>query len=223
MVFLKGKFVREKEALLHWYWRLKFRLFRAPLPLTTDGKIYLNLGCGQHTSGEFINVDAVPHELTHYLSDITDLSMFPSNAVDLIYASHVIEHLPRNTLNTVLKEWLRVLKPGGVLRFGVPNFDALIEVYLYSNRSVESVVGQLLGLNAPYDDHHTIWNTAYAEKLLVEAGFIDVRPWDPENAEHHLFRDKANRVFAMKNSKLSISLNLEASKPTSYDRGLSLG
>ena len=104
MSILPGKFVGLKQAVKRLYWRLKFYVAPEPLPKNPDGKVYLNLGCGSSTSSEFINIDAVPLGRTHYLSDVRDLSRFPDNSVDLIYASHVIEHLPRTDLPAAFAE-----------------------------------------------------------------------------------------------------------------------
>lgn len=213
MDVFKGRFVGTKISILQTLWRLKYMLHREKLPVNPDGKVYVNLGCGVNTSKEFVNVDAVPQEKTHFIADIQRLFMFPDNSVDLIYASHVIEHIPRTHLERTIAEWFRALRPGGVLRFGVPDFDALIEMYKRSGNDTESIVNQLLGQDGEYDDHHTIWNKAYAEKLLTRIGFENVREWDPETVEHHDFHDKTNRKFETKDGSLRISLNLEATKP----------
>lgn len=204
--------IRFKLRLLSVWWRIKYSFFREDLPKNKDGKVCLNLGCGDYTSGEFINMDALPFRRTHLVGDIQNLSMFPSCSVDLVYASHVMEHIPRNTLEHTLREWYRVLKPGGMLRFGVPDFDGLIEIYHRSGNDTKSIVNQLMGQDGEYDDHHTIWNRAYAQELLTRVGFSTVQAWDPKTVEHHAFKDKTSRVFTDEVGTVSISLNLEAMK-----------
>ena len=51
------------------------------------------------------------------IEDATDLS-FADDAFDRVIATHVLEHLPRPQV--VLREWVRVLKPGGVLTLILP-------------------------------------------------------------------------------------------------------
>lgn len=212
MKMLKGKFVPQKQAILRAFYRAKYVFFREQFPKNSDGKTYLNLGCGPASSSEFINIDASPSAKTHILTDIQNLPMFKSNSVDLIYASHVIEHIPRGNLHNTLAEWFRVLKPGGILRFGVPHFDRLIEAYHASGNDVEVIVSQLLGQDGLYDDHHTIWNEAFAIKVLTQAGFTNVEAWDPASIDHHTFMDKTNRVLEVGEKKIPISLNLQATK-----------
>ncbi len=182
------------------------------IPENEDGKVYVNLGCGVNTSEEFINVDTRGFPHTHYIHEVEDLSMFEDGSVDLLYASHLLEHVDRSKVPTVLKEWKRVLKSGGVLRFGVPDFDGLVEVYNANKKNIESIMAPLMGGEGKYDDHHTAWNFAYAEKLLKEAGYSVVRTWDPEKVEHHDFSDKTMRKIEVGERKISISLNVEAVK-----------
>ena len=201
---LKTTIIALRLRLYHIWWRLKFTFFREKIPKNSDGKIFLNLGCGVNTSSEFINIDTVPFLRTHIVLDIQDLSIFPSNTVDMIYASHVIEHIPRKNLEKTLFEWRRVLKIGGILRFGVPDFDKLVDIYNASGKETESIINQLLGQDYDYERHCTIWNFNYAKKLLKQVGFSgEPKLWEVDTAEHHQFKDKANR---------NNSLNLEVIK-----------
>jgi len=209
---IKKFLINIKISILRIIWRLKYTFAREKMPKNKDGKVYVNLGCGVNTSSEFVNIDAIPFKHTHWIANIQNLFMFPNNSVDMIYASHVIEHIPRKNVEQSLSEWLRVLKNGGVLRFGVPNFDALVEIYNLSGKNTESIVNQLLGQDGEYDDHHTIWNFEYAKKLLESVGFVDVKFWDPKQVEHHEFHDKTLREIEVGGKKISISLNIEATK-----------
>ena len=48
---------------------------------------------------------------------------YQNETADEVYASHVLEHIARaETINT-LREWVRVLKPGGILRVAVPDME----------------------------------------------------------------------------------------------------
>ncbi|MES2437246.1 MAG: methyltransferase domain-containing protein [Patescibacteria group bacterium] len=201
-----------KKSVLRKYHYLYRRLISPKLPKNADGKVYVNLGAGINTSEEYINVDAIYLPHIHHIANIQDLGMLPNNSVDLLYASHVVEHLPRKNLKKTLLEWKRVLKPGGILRFGVPNFDALVEVYTLSGKNTESIVNQLLGQDGEYDDHHTIWNEAYARSLLKELGYKDVSLWDYTKVEHRDFDDKASRVMKAGGKDILISLNIQAVK-----------
>lgn len=53
--------------------------------------------------------------------------------VDVVYASHVLEHLDNRTRNNFLKEAHRVLKPTGVIRIVVP------DLYYHAKKYVENI------------------------------------------------------------------------------------
>lgn len=55
---------------------------------------------------------------------------FASNTVDVVYHSHMFEHLDRNLVDGFLLEVKRVLKPGGIHRIVVPDLECLCRRYL---------------------------------------------------------------------------------------------
>src|SRR5690606_8915876 len=56
-----------------------------------------------------------------YVVDASKGLPFADGTFDTIYASHVAEHIPWYQCLDALKEWTRVLKPGGTLEIWVPN------------------------------------------------------------------------------------------------------
>ena len=50
-----------------------------------------------------------------------------------IIASHCIEHVPIPTAKKALREWLRVLAPGGAVRIDTPNVHRNVSLYLRDN------------------------------------------------------------------------------------------
>ena len=52
-----------------------------------------------------------------------------NESVDLIYACHIVEHLDQEEISKFFNECNRVLKPGGIVRVVVPDFDKLVDSY----------------------------------------------------------------------------------------------
>jgi glutamyl-tRNA synthetase len=46
----------------------------------------------------------------------------PDNYADIVYNSECLEHFPWKEYQSVLKEWCRIVKPGGMIRIEVPDF-----------------------------------------------------------------------------------------------------
>ena len=61
----------------------------------------------------------------------------PSQSVDLIYHSHLLEHLDQEEGEDLIKECFRVLKPGGILRVVVPDLERICRDYLSSLKEVD--------------------------------------------------------------------------------------
>ena len=55
---------------------------------------------------------------------------FAGGTFDVVYHSHVLEHIDREAAPGFLRECLRVLRPGGTLRVVVPDLEALTRSYL---------------------------------------------------------------------------------------------
>lgn len=209
---MKKRLIRVYEFLRRQF-LYTWRRFKTPvIPKNSDGKVFINVGCGFDTSKEFINVDVLPLPHIHHIANISDLGMFSNDSADLVYASHVLEHIPRKDLRATLKEWRRVLKKGATLRLSVPDFDNLVDSYIAEGRDVDRVRDNILGQDPPYDNHYTLWNMKSMKRVLEEAGFANVRRWSPENVSHHDFKDRSSRTLKAGDKEVLLSLNVEADK-----------
>lgn len=189
---------------------IKRRLKPPSWPVGADGTLLIHVGCGPVNGVGFINVDAQPYPHVHVVSnDVTALPGFSDQSADLIYMCHILEHLTQEELQLCLGEMHRILKPRGVLRISVPDFDRIIDIYSDTGHDIESIRGPLLGSHAnAYDIHHLVFNNRYLTDKLTNSGFREVRPWDPATADHHAFEDWASRKINQHGRAYPISLNL---------------
>lgn len=63
---------------------------------------------------------------------------FEDNSFDVIYNSHVMEHIDLHAVLLFLKEIYRVLKKGGIVRIVVPDLKILINHYVSSAQKLEN-------------------------------------------------------------------------------------
>ena len=104
--------------------RVRWQALVHRLPRTPEGEALLHIGCGDINARHFINIDARDKPHVHIVTkDLFKLDLIPSGFADLIYMSHVLEHVGHRSVVSVLKEMRRILKPGGVLRISVPDFE----------------------------------------------------------------------------------------------------
>ena len=79
----------------------------------------VNIGCGPRPIAEAINVDIAPGALADVYAPASMLPFY-SNRFDYLVSSHCLEHVDAAPL-LILREWLRVLKLGGIMAFIVPD------------------------------------------------------------------------------------------------------
>ena len=60
-----------------------------------------------------------------------------SASVDIVYHSHLLEHLYMEEGEDLIRECFRVLKPGGILRIVVPDLERICRDYLTSLKEVD--------------------------------------------------------------------------------------
>ena len=150
-------------------------------------------------------------------TDVSDLSMYKNQSVDVIYASHVLEHVSyRNQALPTLNEWHRVLRPGGVIMISVPDLEILSMLYLNSqlDREQQFMVMRMMfgGQIDDYDYHKGGYNEYLLRDLLIQTKFCKIHRVE----DFKIFSDTSIMTFADK----SISLNLIARKCTANQKYL---
>ena len=78
------------------------------------------------------------YTLDHKLTESTGLEiagdatniLLPDNSCDIVFCSHVFEHIPHTQLPMVLSEINRVLRPGGILRLLTPDLAVVSKAYV---------------------------------------------------------------------------------------------
>ena len=93
---------------------------------------FLNIGCGNIfiDSDNWVNIDQLPFDKRVKKVSLEKNLPFPDNAFDVVYSSHVFEHILPHHLPKVLTECNRILRKGGMIRIVVPDFQEMVESYL---------------------------------------------------------------------------------------------
>ena len=70
----------------------------------------LHIGCGKKYIPGYKHLDVINFDHVDFVCDTRKLTMIEDNSVSEIYACHILEHVERNEVVSVLREWNRVLK-----------------------------------------------------------------------------------------------------------------
>ena len=172
--------------------------------------IKLHLGCWHRHIPGFIHIDLCDMEHIDFKTGIDNLPMFEDESVSLIYSSHNFEYFNHEQAVNVLKEWGRVLKPNGILRIAVPDFDSLIKVY-QDTGLIEKILGPLYGqmeIKTQKEKvtlyHKTVYNFASLKKLLNSNGFKNVKRYKWEDTIHKDYDDHSQSYFPHMDKKNGI-------------------
>jgi SAM-dependent methyltransferase len=104
------------------------------------GDIKLNIGCGGDIRPGFINIDILEAPGVDLVWDIRPRMQWeehiypypgslpwPDSSVDEILASHCIEHFIYHHAPDLIRDWIRMLRPGGRIEIITPDFDQVID------------------------------------------------------------------------------------------------
>ena len=176
--------------------------------------IKLNLGCGDKILPGYINVDVAAERAGNkpdIICDIRNLHVIENNYADEILAVHVVEHFWRWEALNILKEWVRVLKPGGLMILECPNLKSACEEFLKNpelnagpgpegQRSMWVFYGDPRWQD-PLMVHRWGYTPQSLANLMFEAGLINLRQ---EPAQYKLREPRDMRIVGEKNINLEI-------------------
>jgi predicted SAM-dependent methyltransferase len=171
----------------------------------------LHIGGLQRAAGwEILNANPAPY--VDHVCNANKLSQFADGTFSEIYASHVVEHLDyKNELTSTLKEWWRVMEPGGKIYISVPDLDVLAGLILSKDKLTPDerffVMRMIFGGHVDKYDYHVVGlNEEFLTRFLKGAGYENILKVDGFG----FFDDTSN----MKYMGVAISLNLIAEKPS---------
>lgn len=169
-------------------------------------KTALHVGCGQltlHQAPRFfhdpewreIRYDIDPAVKPDLVGSMLDMSSIGTASVDAVYSSHNLEHVFPHEVDTVLREFRRVLRPEGICVITVPDLQAVSA--LIAQGKLEDVAyisggGPITPLDIVYGHgpelvsgrHYMAHKTGFTVKTMADAmlksGFSVISYWtDP--------------------------------------------
>lgn len=152
----------------------------------------LEIGSGNSPHEGYVHLDINPKAKCVDIVASAESIPLEDCSVDKVLAVHVIEHFHWVKTPVLLKEWARVIKPGGCIELHCPDIEYIISSYLDGSWKEEvnipgwgfphgSGEDKNLWLNfkimsscAKWDNHYAVFSFDLIKKRLEEAGFYNV-------------------------------------------------
>ena len=167
---------------------------------TLAEKTVLHVGCGTWRPGSLhssfegegwreLRLDINPDTKPDIVASMTDLSPVESQSVDAIWNSHALEHLYAHEVPIALREFYRVLRPGGHVLMRMPDLQTAAKLIVEGGphaTAYDSPSGPITPLDILYGHgasiargekgmaHKTGFTQQSIAQHLSAAGFVNV-------------------------------------------------
>lgn len=140
-------------------------------------EIKLDVGSGRFPKQGYTSVDKFGNP--DILADMWNIPL-ESESVHVVRSSHALEHVHKHFVMPSLREWYRLLIPGGKLELCVPDLEWCIRAWL-KNPTNEYELDCIFGMQS-YDGvithegeiHYTGFSKELLEEYVSKAGFQNI-------------------------------------------------
>lgn len=209
----------------------------------SSGALHVQYGCGWHAPDSWLNYDASPTlriERTPLLRrlSVRNPDPFPASvrygdivaglplaeeSCELLYCSHVLEHLALDEFTAALANSFKIMSPGAVWRIVLPDLRLEVEKYLADPettaaegfmsatslgviqrpRRISDRLRDALG----HSRHLWMWDYESLSARLEAAGFCEIRRATIGDSTHDAFEDVEDKI------RWDDALGIECSRP----------
>ena len=171
---------------------------------TGDKSMKLNVGCGGKRLDGYTGVDAVERPGADIVAR-ADAIPLADGCVEEVMAIHLVEHVYLWEVPDLLREWHRLLSPGGRLVLELPDLlkccQNIVEGFTYAGKHPDQ--SGLWGIfgdprdKDPYMGHRWAYTFRSLRPLVADAGFVEIveRPtlFHPVGRQRRDFRLEARK------------------------------
>jgi predicted SAM-dependent methyltransferase len=166
----------------------------------------LQLGTSNNLLEGWLNTDVWRNYKTIVYLDATHRFPFEDATFDYIMAEHMIEHIDYEAAQVMLRECLRVLKPGGRVRFATPDLRVVLGLHSrektnaqtsYLNWAVETLMPEVKNCQDVFviNNFFRAWGHAFLYDqetlchLLATSGFQELKFYKPGESDDPMLRN----------------------------------
>jgi hypothetical protein len=149
----------------------------------------LEIGAGANPREGYVHLDLNPNVGTDILADASKPLPLKDGCVGELLAINIIEHIEWSSIKDTLKEWARIVKPGGIIKIHTNDITGVIDLITKDDPDWNKDIGYqpfggnedkwaylnhfVMSTHAPYNMHRAVFTKPMMKKLLSDAGFGD--------------------------------------------------
>ncbi len=135
-------------------------------------------GRNPYKPGEFLNVDIVDFPQVDLVFDVREKFPIHDSVIAEVFSAATLEHFRKHHNEHLLKEFYRILEPGGMLHISTPDIEAIAKGLL-AGEDLDFINQHFFGKyksgdTDDYDVHRWMYPASKMIEKLKEIGFTDV-------------------------------------------------
>jgi SAM-dependent methyltransferase len=137
----------------------------------------LNIGCGPNKIEGYVNIDSVASVEPDLVHDVMKETLpYADSTVNEILFFHCIEHVRKCYHEVMLKEFMRVLEPGGVIYISYPDFESCAKNWIINKNGMRKFwEATIFGRQLHEGDYHVCaMSHEYLADVLMLCGFTNI-------------------------------------------------
>lgn len=205
MVGLIGRDLANRLARPYHDWKAR-RQTSQRLSHLPDTDLLVNFGCGPFPLPGWINVDIARWPGVEIIWDLRHGLPFPDESCAAMFGEHVIEHMPKEDAEKLLRECHRVLQKDGVLRLSTPDAGLYLRSYVGDGEflrhpafpePMETPLDRINQMMRECGQHLWVYDTDSLLLTLRKAGFSRVTEQQFRQSGHPRMKhiDSEGRAF----------------------------
>lgn len=145
-------------------------------------------GRNPYKPGEFLNVDIVHFPQVDLVFDIRETFPFDDGMIAEVFSAATLEHFRKHHNEHILREFHRILEPGGLLQVSTPDIEAIARALL-NGEDLDFVNQHFFGKfktedTDDYDVHKWMYPAGAMIDVLETIGFMDVEQIENNTGLH---------------------------------------
>lgn len=154
--------------------------------------------CGGRTPykpSEYINCDILKYPEVDVIIDITEKLPFPDDALAEVFSCATLEHISLEEGKQAMREFFRILKPGGKVIIAVPDLNKIIANHRKGEYK-KAILFFAGAMKDEYDYHRYLYTADEMIGLLTEIGFSNCKEVDyniPRHQKEYMFQVEATK------------------------------